>query len=85
MSTGGISRKDYLWGISGGVQTKQSQGPLPSQEEKMKESDFFAQLDREGYGNIQEALQRVIVGAYQLLQEDRVDQAESMVAEGTED
>ena len=85
MSTGGISRKDYLWGISGSkqaLQQAQSKGQAADEEEKAQEPDFFAQLEKEGYNNIQEALQRVIIGAYQLLQEDRVDQAESMVDEG---
>ena len=86
MSTGGISRKDYLWGISGSRQTlqqAQSREQAAAQEQKAQEPDFFAQLKEEGYSNIQEALQRVIIGAYQLLQDDRVDQAESMVDEGS--
>ena len=84
LSTGGLSRKDYLWGISGSrqsLQQAQSKEQI-SQEERTQEPDFFAQLEKEGYSNIQEALQRVIIGAYQLLQEDRVEQAESMVDEG---
>ena len=85
MSTGGISRKDYLWGISGSRQAlpgPEARQEAAAEERKAQEPDFFAQLEKEGYGNIQEALQRVIIGAYQLLQEDRVDQAESMVDEG---
>lgn len=85
MSTGGISRKDYLWGISGSrknLQQAQSRAQTASEDQKAQEPDFFAQLEKEGYSNIQEALQRVIIGAYQLLQEDRVEQAGSMVDEG---
>lgn len=82
MSTGGISRKDFLWGLSG---SKQSLRKAQEQDkaQRQEEPDFFAQLEMEGYENIQEALQRVMIGAYQLLQEDKVEQAEGMVAEGT--
>lgn len=89
MSTGGISRKDYLWGISGPrnrLQQAEHRQTVDSPEDKakeFKEPDFFAQLEKEGYSSIQEALQRVVIGAYQLLQEDKVDLAESMVDEGT--
>lgn len=82
MSTGGISRKDYLWGINSKM-PRPTQAPVSAQDDKLREPDFLAQLEREGYSNIEEALQRVIIGAYQLLQDDKVDQAEAMIAEGS--
>ena len=86
MSTGGISRKDYQLGISGW----QHRQPAKPSQQKQEEADdrptgdaeALQSLSEEGYAGIQDALERVILEAYKLLQEGKVDQAEYLVTEG---
>jgi len=85
MSTGGISRKDHLWAIRE-EQRKQSDEEHGANQRKAEEragdTPFSVLLSEAGYADVQEALQRVLIGAYQLLQDGQVDQAEYLVAEG---
>ena len=86
MSTGGISRKDYQLGISG----RQHRQPAKQSQQEQEEADTqprgdaeaLQSLSEEGHAGIQDALERVILEAYKLLQEGKVDQAEYLVTEG---
>jgi hypothetical protein len=85
MSTGGVSRKEYLWAIRE-EQNKQAYEDKDTSQRKPEEGTedipLSTLLNNAGYANVQDALQRVLIGAYQLLQDGQVDQAGYLVAEG---
>ena len=86
MSTGGISRKDYQLGICGRQHMQPAKQSQQEQEEAdtrpTEDAEALQSLSKEGYASIQDALERVILEAYKLLQEGKVDQAEYLVTEG---
>lgn len=82
LSTGGVSRKDYLWGISGRshrvkADSDESNGCSRSDEPKSSVPDDKCSADLE-----EQALERAVLEAYRLLQEGKVESAEYLVIEG---
>ena len=82
MSTGGISGKEYMWAIREEKKKQLLDEQSAQQGEAEEEIPFSALLNQAGYADVHDALQRVLIGAYQLLQKGEVDQAEYLVAEG---
>jgi hypothetical protein len=82
MSTGGISRREYLWAIREQQKKEADEGQDAKQRKRDVDIPFSTLLNEAGYADVQDALQRVMIGAYQLLQDGHVDQAEYLVAEG---